>query len=127
MTDEHSFEDEEVTKHFFAVWCNNGFETLIDLTQEAEEYQKWQKDMVVRILEDNPLRPSFKGISFLPYMLRARYNSYRHYEMYAFSSTMTREELMEVIASTPQILVDWIRKFGIKISSSGGSNKDEIV
>jgi hypothetical protein len=128
MTDETIFlsEEDEETRHYITFWSDNGFESLIDLTEKAAEYEEWKKNEIFRILKDDPL-PFRSGFSLSMYRLRAKYNSHRHYEMYTFSSTMTRNELMAVIASNPQILVDWIRKNGTKVFTSGSPNKDKIV
>lgn len=120
-------EDEE-TRQYLAIWNKEGFEYLYDFTAEKQEYEQYKKDSVFRILkgEHNPPYRGVKPSSVVQWhMLRARYNGHRSYEMYAFNSTMTYEELTEVMDEHPQIIVDWIRKNGKKVYSDR-SNSDSM-
>ena len=50
-------------------------------------------------------------------LLRARVNSQRQYEIYEFNSTLSYTELKDAFNTSPQPIVEWIRKNGVKVYS----------
>ena len=100
---------------WLAFWCREGFEYLDDITQ----YEKWDQQQLVNILTDQPRQTCPLDQLIWNLKLRARFNSDREYELYAFQSQpdVTRESVQQWADSDPQSLVDWIRSNGIKIYS----------
>jgi hypothetical protein len=60
-------------------------------------------------------------------ILRARYNSQRHYEIYSFDSVLTEEDIKETFASDPQLMVDAIRNVGHEIYSDRVLKKTQVI
>jgi len=90
---------------FLAMWDCLGFETIIDVT-EREQVAVWDK------LQGKEAEVS---IPFNAMMLRARLNPQRNPEIYSFNSDVDLETLIEFSKSSPQELVNKIRKHGKKL------------
>jgi len=97
---------------FLAFWSEEGFEYLRDITKFSPE--AWSHSQLLDVIKganpaDNPLNSMLHGM-----MLRARFNSQRHYEMYMFTSTDDVDEpsVIKWSEDEPQSLVDWIRLNG---------------
>ena len=101
---------------FLAMWDCLGFETIIDVT-EREQSAVWAK------LQDKETEVS---IPFNAMMLRARFNPQRSPEIYSFNSDVDLETLIEFSKSSPQDLVNKIRKHGKKLFGEI-KQKDVIV
>ena len=90
---------------FLVMWCNEGLETVVDLTQD-EQQRAWS---------------ALKGktpVSQLPnvnhMILRARYNTQRHYEIYVVEATegITADDIRDMFENSPQTAADTIRERG---------------
>ena len=63
------------TNAFLVYWCEEGLESVIPIT----EYEQWDRDNVFRALSDQPIeRNPINGL-IQNMILRARFNSQRHY------------------------------------------------
>ena len=105
------------TKHYLAMWDNQGLECLYDVDLHMNRYNEWEKLKVVAILKEEKLPDNPPAIPLQMMLLRARVNSQRVYEIYEFNSTMGYKELTEVFNDDPQPVVEWIRKNGKKVYS----------
>jgi len=103
---------------YLAVWDQLGLETLIDVT---ELYGKavWAE------LKDEP-GPALPNLDML--IMRARFNTHRHYEIYSFcvNSDITAENIKDMFRDNPQAIVNLIREKGNKIYSDR-KNPNEVV
>ena len=90
---------------FLVMWCNEGLESVVDLTQD-EQQRAWS---------------ALKGktpVSQLPnvnhMILRARYNTQRHYEIYVVEATegITADDIRDMFENSPQTAADTIRERG---------------
>lgn len=111
-------EDNEL---FLVSWDCNGIEAVVNLTA-LERAETWN------ILADQP--PIKWGSIINPIILRARYNSHRHYEIYTFNVVpgLTEEDIREMFDNAPQAAADLIRERGRKIHSDRvDSSKVKIV
>ncbi len=116
------------TKHYLAMWDMQGLECLFDVDSYMDQYNEWEKQKVVSILKEEPIRPQPKGVPLQHMILRARVNSQRAYEIYEFNSTMGYKELTKVFNDDPQPVVEWIRENGKKVYSDYvKSNRKMIV
>lgn len=100
------------TKHYLAMWDMQGLECLFDVDSYMDQYNEWEKQKVVSILKEEPIKPQPKGIPLQMMLLRARVNSQRAYEIYEFNSTIEYDELKEAFNDNPQPIVEWIRENG---------------
>jgi hypothetical protein len=104
---------------FVAMWCSEGLEYLRDVTHELET-ATWAA------LKGEHYTSKLPNLNHLE--LRARYNSQRHYEIYAFDADegITEEDIRELFDSDPQHIVDLIRVKGQKIYGEP-AKKNKVV
>lgn len=102
---------------FLVMWDCTGLECVIDIT-EQEQMRAWAQ------LQGQD-GPSIASINML--VLRARYNSQRHYEIYAVTAQdgITREDVAQMFEDSPQLAADTIRRLGRCIHSDR-VNKSEV-
>ena len=105
------------TKHYLAMWDNQGLECLYDVDLHMSNYNEWEKRNVVAILKEERTPDQPSGIPLQMMLLRARVNSQRAYEIYEFNSTMAYDELKEAFNDNPQPVVEWIRENGKQVYS----------
>lgn len=105
-----------MTKNAFIFsWDHLGIESIIPITQ----YETVDRENTMRILRDqqvvrNPLNSIIQSL-----LLRARYNSQRHYEIYAIDCDLSLDEEFwkKQWAIDPQGTADLIRERGHKLYS----------
>ena len=95
-----------MSHQFLIMWCNEGLECCIDVTEDQQR-RMWQK------LKGEPVSetaiPNYNHL-----LLRARFNSQRHYEIYSVEATdgITAEDICEMFEADPQGAADIIRRLG---------------
>jgi hypothetical protein len=88
------------------MWDQLGLECCIDITED-EQRRMWQQ------LKGEPVSgsaiPNYNHL-----LLRARFNSQRHYEIYSVEATdgITAEDIKEMFEASPQTAADTIRRLG---------------
>jgi hypothetical protein len=102
---------------YLAIWDMLGLECLFDVAEHMHQYTEWEKLKIVAILKEESTVPAPKGIPLQMLLLRARVNSQRQYEIYEFNSTLSYTELKDAFNTSPQPIVEWIRKNGVKVYS----------
>jgi hypothetical protein len=112
---------------FVAMWDMLGLEALINVTQIEKEHEDWEKENIFRILkdQDKTLKPAHVPLEMM--ILRARVNSQRHYEIYAFDSELSEQDIRETFETSPQVIVDAIRNIGHKFYSDRSNNKLQVI
>lgn len=91
-------------------WDINGIESCINISS-IEKQQVWAA------LSDKEMPKLNHIVSAV--MLRARYNSQRHYEVYTVnvSESITEQDMIQMFEENPQGMADLIRERGNKIYS----------
>jgi hypothetical protein len=95
-----------MSHQFLIMWCSEGLECCIDVTEDQQR-RMWQT------LRGEPVSetaiPNYNHL-----LLRARYNSQRHYEIYSVEATdgITAEDIREMFEANPQSAADTIRRLG---------------
>jgi hypothetical protein len=104
---------------FVAMWDNTGLEYLINWSA-IERNQTWAT------LGNKP-PPQKPNLNHL--ILRARYNSQRHYEIYSFSvdEGIEQEDIEELFESSPQYIVDLIRERGKSLYSDRADKSKVLI
>lgn len=105
---------------FLVMWCNEGLEYIADLT-EHERRVIWN---TLKGQEDNSL-PNLNAL-----VLRAMYNTHRHYEIYTVSAAegITEADLKELFEADPQYAADLIRERGRRLySDRANPNRTKII
>jgi len=113
-----------MTKNAFIFsWDQLGIESIVPITQ----YEHVDRDNTMRLLKEeptvrNPLDNIVKSL-----LLRARYNTHRHYEIYAIDCTEGMDEQFwrEQWDKYPQETAELIRERGHKLFSDR-AQKDSI-
>ena len=105
---------------FLVMWCTEGLESIIPITELEEENRQYEKERAWRALadkeEENPAGATL-GRLLRGMTLRARYNPQRFYEIYSIQTTpgLTEENLRHFFEDDPQGAADLIRERGNKI------------
>ena len=115
------------TTRFVVMWDMNGLESLINVSKIEKEHQQWEKENIFRILkEDNTtLKPAHVPLNQM--ILRAKFNSQRHYEIYTFDSELSEQDIRETFENSPQVIADAIRNVGYKFYSDRATKSAVIV
>lgn len=115
------------TTRFIAMWDMTGLECLINVSTIQKEHEKWEKENVWRILKEqnNTVKPA--NVPLDKMILRARYNSQRHYEIYTFDSELSEEDIKETFETDPQVMVDAIRNVGHELYSDRVVKKTQVI
>jgi len=109
------------------MWDMTGLECLINVTQIEKEHNQWEKENIFHILkeENQTLKPAHVPLEMM--ILRARYNSQRHYEIYTFDSELSEKDIRETFESDPQVMVDAIRNVGHELYSDRVLKKTQVI
>ena len=112
---------------FVAMWDMNGLESLLNVTQIEKEHKQWEKENIFRLLkEENPtVKPAHVPLEMM--IMRAKFNSQRHYEIYTFDSELSEQDIRETFETSPQVMVDAIRGIGHKFYSDRATKSAVIV
>lgn len=115
------------TTRFVAMWDMTGLEALINVTQIEKEHERWEKENIFRILkdQDKTLKPAHVPLDMM--ILRARLNSQRHYEIYAFNSELSEQDIRETFKDSPQLIVDAIRRIGHEFYSDRVVERLQVI
>lgn len=105
-------------------WDMYGLEALIPLDPLLAKVDKVEKELLFRRITDPEGNHRNDAIALINHqvnvlMMRARYNSQRHYEIYTIDTTddITEDWLRQMFEDNPQGTVDLIRERGEKIFS----------
>jgi hypothetical protein len=95
-----------MSHQFLIMWDQLGLECCIDVTEDQQR-RMWQK------LKGEPVSESAIP-NYQHLLLRARFNSQRHYEIYSVEATdgITAEDIREMFEASPQTAADTIRRLG---------------
>lgn len=102
---------------YVAMWCSEGFEGLYN-------WSATQRQATFDALMGKPVAGS-DTVSMMT--VRARFNPQRHYEIYAFNSTIPESDLVAMFHETPQLIVDWIRENGVKVYSDRANKTKPVI
>jgi hypothetical protein len=111
------------TNAFIFSWDQLGIESIVPITQ----YEDWDKVQLMEVLKGNGLKKNPLNQLVHTLTLRARFNSQRHYEIYAIDCDPELDEVFwkERWADDPQWCADLVRKKGHMIHSDR-ANTDRI-
>jgi len=110
-----------MSHQFLIMWCSEGLECCIDVTEDQQR-RMWQK------LKGEPVSetaiPNYQHL-----LLRARYNSQRHYEIYSVEATdgITAEDIREMFEANPQSAADTIRRRGHCLHSDRAERQRVLI
>lgn len=98
------------TNTFIFAWDMHGLECCINLTEI-------EHSNLLDVLKDN--NPQSINMTLNGLLLRAKYNSHRHYEIYScqVDHTIEKQDLVTMFVQNPQQAADLIRSLGTEIYS----------
>jgi hypothetical protein len=110
-----------MSHQFLIMWCNEGLECCIDVTEDQQR-RMWQKLKGEQVSESTI--PDYNHL-----LLRARYNSQRHYEIYSVEATdgITAEDIREMFEADPQGAADTIRRLGHCLHSDRAERQRVLI
>lgn len=115
-------------------WDIHGLEALIPLDPMLDKVEQVDKELLFKRLADpegEHHNPAYVELNHTLNMLmmRARYNSQRHYEIYTIDTTedITEEWLREMFEDNPQGTVDLIRERGTKLFSDRMNQETQLI
>lgn len=103
------------TNAFIFSWDIQGIEAIVPISR----YENWDKENLMRMLKDEQIKPNPLNNIVQSLLMRARYNTHRHYEIYAVDcdTSLDEEFWRKQWAEYPQFTADLIREKGHKIYS----------
>ena len=106
---------------FLIMWDQLGLECCIDVTADQQR-RMWQKLKGEQVSET--AIPNYQHL-----LLRARYNSQRHYEIYSVEATdgITAEDIREMFEANPQSAADTIRRLGHCLHSDRAERQRVVI
>ena len=109
-----------MSHQFLIVWDQLGLECCVDVTEDQQR-RMWES------LQGRPVSQS-RIPNYQHLLLRARYNSQRHYEIYVVEATdgITAEDICEMFEADPQSAADTIRRLGHCIHSDR-AQRDRVL
>lgn len=105
-----SAEESDDHNIFLVVWHVNGLEAIVNVQDTAAA----DTMALLKGEKGNTLRSELNY-----FLLRARFNSHRHYEIYSIHTTpdVTQDALNTLFEADPQSAVDLVRERGIMLYS----------
>ena len=109
-----------MSHQFLVVWDQLGLECCVDVTEDQQR-RMWESLQGKRVSDSRI--PNINHI-----LLRARFNSQRHYEIYTVEATdgITAEDIRDMFEASPQTAADTIRRLGHCIHSDR-AERDRVL
>jgi hypothetical protein len=119
---------------FLVYWCDEGLESIIDITEDLAQANLREREMIFDILKDPDgakINEPQKRISRLinGMSLRAQFNTQRNYELYCLHTTeeITKEQLESYFDNDPQSTVNLIRERGTHMFGQGAGKRKQVI
>jgi len=103
------------TNAYLVYWCEEGLERVVPIS----EYEQVDRDNTFRVLNNQePIRNPVNSL-IQNMILRARYNTQRHYELYAIDCdhSINKTDIEQMFENDPQAAADLFRKRGHRLYS----------
>lgn len=109
-----------MSHQFLVVWDQLGLEFCVDVTEDQQR-RMWESLQGKRVSDSRI--PNINHI-----LLRARFNSQRHYEIYTVEATdgITADDIKDMFEADPQTAADTIRRLGHCIHSDR-AERDRVL
>jgi hypothetical protein len=113
------------TNAYIFAWDQKGIDSIIPISQ----YEEWDKKNTWNVLTDQPTERNPLNSIIQSLVLRAIYNSQRHYEIYSIDCAfpIDEKEWREIWQENPQGTADLIRERGVKLYSDREDRKSQVI
>lgn len=115
-------------RYYIVSWDNLGVEFFEEITEHHPD--NWAKNHLFDSIKQSKKVEKPMGFNLRSLILRAQFNTHRHYEIYVFTSEdeVDPEDIQEMFTRDPQAFADWVRENHThKVYSDRKSTKDVIV
>ena len=115
-------------RYWIVSWDNLGVEFCEEITEHHPD--NWAKDHLFDSIKQSKKVEKKMSFSMQALILRAQFNTHRHYEIYVFTTDddIGFKEIKKWFTDTPQAFADWVRKHhSYKVYSDRKITKDVIV
>ena len=115
-------------RYYIVSWDNLGVEFFEEITKHHPD--NWAKEHLFDSIKQSKKVDKPIGFSLQSLILRAQFNTHRHYEIYVFTSEddIGPEDIEEMFTRDPQAFADWVREnHSYKVYSNRKTTKDIIV
>ncbi len=115
-------------RYYIVSWDNLGVEFFEEITEYHPE--NWAKNHLFDSIKQSKKVEEPMGFSLQSLILRAQFNTHRHYEIYVFTSEdeVGPEDIQDMFTRDPQAFADWVREnHSYKVYSNRKTTKDVIV
>ncbi len=115
-------------RYYIVSWDNLGVEFFEEITEHHPE--NWAKDHLFDSIKQNKRVKKPMKFNLQALILRAQFNTHRHYEIYVFTSEddVGPQDIQHWFTVTPQDFAEWVRENNsYKIYSNRKTTKDLIV
>lgn len=114
-------------RYYIVSWDNQGVEFFEEITEHHPD--NWAKDHLFDSIKQSRRVEKKLGFSLNSLILRAQFNSHRHYEIYVFTADddMEPSDVRAWFDSDAQGFADWVREHhSYKVYSNRKTQKDVI-
>lgn len=113
------------TNAFIFSWDIYGVEAIVPITK----YENHDKENLMRILKEEATKPNPLNNIIQALLMRARFNTQRHYEIYAIDcdSSLDEQFWRKQWEEHPQFTADLIRDKGLKLYSDRQTKQPVIT
>lgn len=119
---------------FLLFWDCYGLESCIDITEDVERGNDFEKESLFERIKDPDNEPRNESITKLNRMihmlqLRSQFNPQRNYELYMINTTegVSKADIEGWFEDNPQAAVDRCREIGTKLMSNRATDADRRV
>ena len=115
-------------RYYIVSWDNLGVEFFEEITEHHPE--NWAKQHLFDSIKQSKKVEKPMGFNLQALILRAQFNTHRHYEIYVFTSedSVGPEDIEDMFTRDPQAFADWVREnHSYKVYSNRKTTKDVIV
>lgn len=123
-----------MTRSFILSWDCYGLEACVDITEDLERGNDFEKESLFERIKDPTKEPHNSHVAKLNKMihmmqLRAQFNPHRNYEIYMINATegVTEDDIKQWFESGPQAAADRCREIGTKLLSHREPNPERRV
>lgn len=125
---------EEIGNTFLVYWCDEGLESVVDITEYLAQANEFEKEFVWELLKDPNNPPVNYARNRINQMtshmsLRAQANSQRSYELYCLHTTsdITKQELEGYFDASPQTAADLVRGRGTRLFGDPAGKRKQVI
>ena len=115
-------------RYYIVSWDNLGVEFFEEITEHHPE--NWAKQHLFDSIKQSKKVEKPMGFNLQALILRAQFNTHRHYEIYVFTSEddIGPKDIEEMFTRDPQVFADWVREnHSYKVYSNRKTTKDVII